>query len=165
MNKESIILKLKDSARKSWSGIIGEGRAEELERFVRGMIDNYSTVLGFSEDDILTKIEERRDYSAINYYQECNFPRLENVEIFETMQQLRDKFPSRKFTCPRCKSVSTDPNTCNSGKDIGNGKRCDWKSWGLFRTLGQGYRFVVKEDFLNNPVIYEIFRPIELELD
>lgn len=164
-NKEEIIEILKQKAREGWGGQTGEDRATELERFLRKTLINYSTILGYTEEEILVKIEGWRDYSAINYYQEANFPRLENIEIFETAEQLRQKFPSHKFVCPMCHGISTDPNTCNSGLFMDKKKKkvCDWKSWGLFRTAGAGYRFVIKEDFLTRPIVHEIFMPVELK--
>ena len=164
-NKEEIIEILKQKARESWGGQPGEDRATELESFLRKTLTNYSAVLGYTEEEILTKIEGRRDYSATNYYQEANFPCLENIEIFETTEQLRQKFPSHKFVCPMCHGISTDPNTCNTGLFMDKKKKkvCDWKSWGLFGTMGAGYKFVVKEDFLKHPIVHEIFMPIELK--
>ncbi len=164
VSKETLIARLRESANGGWGGIETHRDADRLERFVRKILANYSTVLGFSEGEILRKIEGRRDYWSMNFYQESNFPLLENVEVFETVQQFKDKFPSRKFICPACGGVSTHPTTCNSGKRMKGvrGGICDWKLYGLFGTLGKGYRFVVKEDFLKNPVVYEWFVPIEI---
>ena len=161
---DKIILRLREEAGASWGGAIGEERANELETFIRAMLKDYAAVLGFSEDEILTKLEEKRDYTAINYYQRSRFPPIKDVDVYETMKQLQDKFTSGKFVCPHCGAISTDPVTCNSGwimKEDGD-VPCDWKAWGLFGTLGKGYRFVVKEDFLANPMIYDIFMPMEL---
>jgi len=163
MSADKIIATLKERARESWSGKSGEKRADELETFIRAMLADYAAVLGFSEDEILEKLEERRDYAAVNYYQLANFPPLKGVDVYETVEQVRDKFPSGKFVCPNCGGISTDYTTCNSGLIMDNKLPCDWKAWGLFRTLGKGYRFVVKATFLNNPVVYEIFMPLELQ--
>jgi len=163
MSKESLIEALKQSARESWHGEYGEERAVEIETFLRKMLNNYSQVLGFSEEEIFQKLESRRDYSAINYYQECNFPLLEEVEIFDTIKQLNEKFPSHQFICPCCGGISTNPTTCNSGKEVKKGKVCDWCSYGLFKTMGKGYLFAVKQDFLTNPKVHEIFMPAELK--
>ena len=62
------------------------------------------------------------------------------------------------------KTTSKDPTTCNSGV-VTKGKTCDWKAWGLFRTMGHGVRLTVLDGFLDNPVVYKIFTPLELELD
>lgn len=162
MSADTIIAKLWIQAQKGLGGKPGAERADELERFIRAMLKDYAAVLGFSEDDILAKLEERRDYAAVNYYQLANFPSLKDVNVFDTVEQLRDKFPSGKFVCPNCKGISTDPRTCNSGVPMANGQPCDWKAWGLLRTFGKGYWFVVKDDFLEHPVVHEIFMPIEL---
>ncbi len=162
---------LKQKARESWSGETGEDRAIELEKFLIETLNNYSKVLGISKEELLKKFEEKRTYSAINYYQVANFPKLENIEVFETIKQLRKKFPSGKFICPNCKGISTDSNKCNSGIKLklinGNNKKeiCNWCSGGLFGNLSGGYNFIVKEDFLNNPIIHKIFKPIELEVE
>ena len=167
MTIDEIIEKLKEQARESWSGEGGETRANRLEKFIRAMLNEYSAVLGFSEIEILTELEKIRDYSAINYYQLANFPPLKDVHVHDTVEQLRTDFPSGKFVCPNCKGISTDCSTCNSGLIVdngiaNNGLPCDWKAWGLFRTMGRGYRFVVKEEFLNRPVVHEVFMPLEL---
>ncbi len=164
-SKEALIARLRESANGGWGGKETHRDADRLERFVRNMLANYSQVLGLSEGDILRKIEGRRDYWSINFYQECNFPSLEDVAIFDTIKALNERFPSKQFVCPRCGGISTNPSTCNSGKEMEKDKICDWKSYGLFRTMGEGYRFVVKEDFLNNPVVHEIFMPIELAVE
>lgn len=162
MSAETIISKLRIQAQQSWSGKTGEERADELEQFIRAMLTDYAAVLGLSEDEILAKLEERRDYAAINYYQLANFPSLKDVNVFDNVGQLRDKFPSGKFVCPNCGGISTDYSTCNSGLIMANKLPCDWKAWGLFRTFGKGYWFVVKDDFLEHPVVHEIFMPLEL---
>ena len=160
---EKLISSIREDARQSWSGNMGEKRADEVEKFVRELLKDYSTTLGFSEDEILTKLEERRDYTTVNYYQRANFPLLKDVNVYKTIEQLRSKFPSHKFVCPNCGGISTNPVTCNSGTLMDNGKPCDWKAWGLFRTLGKGHLFVVTDDFLANPTIHEIFMPLELQ--
>ncbi|OEU74056.1 MAG: hypothetical protein BA864_06915 [Desulfuromonadales bacterium C00003093] len=162
MSAETIIATLRIQAQQSWGGKSGEKRADELETFIWTMLADYAEVLGFSEDAILEKLEERRDYAAVNYYQPANFPPLKDVNVFDTVEQLRDKFPSGKFVCPNCGGISTDYSTCNSGRIMANKQPCDWKAWGLLRTFGKGYRFVVKDDFLEHPVVQEVFMPLEL---
>lgn len=162
MSAEEIILAVRAQAQERMEGVIGEQRADDLEAFIREMLTDYAAVLGFSENEILENLEERRDYSAVNYYQPANFPPLKDVHVFDNVGQLRDKFPSGKFVCPNCGGISTDPATCNSGVFMANDLPCDWKAWGLLRTFGKGYWFVVKDDFLAHPVVHEIFMPLEL---
>ena len=160
---EEIIEKLKNEARASWDGSVGEDRATALEKFVRGMLYDYSEALGLSQEEILKSIEGSRTWSAINFYQEARFPKLSNVKLFDSRDALLAATPSRKFRCPRCEGVSTSPYDCNSGKDMELGKVCDWKSYGLFGTLGKGVFVAIKGDFLKYPRIEEIFTPIDFE--
>lgn len=161
---EGIIGKLKKEARDSWGGDIGDQRADKLEKFLRALLPGYAEKLGLTESEILEAIEKKRDYSAINYYQEANFPSLDGVNVFNDQAELKAAIPGMQFRCPCCKAISTDPYTCNSGAPMGkSNKICDWKSWGLMRTMGEGYRFTIIDSFLENPRIDEIFMPLEFE--
>lgn len=143
-------------------GTAGERMERKKMAFIRGMLVEYSKALGLPEADILVAIEGKRDYSAANYYQESNFPSLDGVRIFETRAELQAAIPSRKFRCPSCGDISTDSYKCNaSAKE--KGKKCDCKAYGLFRTAGKGFRFTIKEGFLDHPQVYEIFMPVDFE--
>jgi len=162
MSVDEIIAGLRTQAQESWTGVVGEERADELEQFIRSVLVDYSAVLGLSQEHILSCIEEKRDYIAVNYYQRANFPLIGDIDVYNSAIALQVRFPSGKFVCPNCGKLSTHPTTCNSGHIMENGKPCDWKAWGLFHTLGKGYRFVIKDDFLSDPVVHEIFMPLEL---
>jgi len=162
MSLEETILAVRTEVQEHMEGVTGAKRADELEMFIREMLVEYAAVLGFSEGEILENLEARRDYSAVNYYQLANFPPLKGVHIFDDMGQLQGEFPSGKFVCPNCGGISTHPTTCNSGVRGANDLPCDWKAWGLLRTFGTGYWFIVKDDFLAHPVVHEIFMPLEL---
>ena len=158
--------KIKQQARDSWSGPEGEKRASDVEKFIKKTIKQYSEKLSLPEADILEAIEKNRSYSVMNFYQESNFPKLDgDVVIYNTLDDLKNAVSEHKFRCPCCSGISTDPYTCNSGKiiDASKNKKCDWKSFGLFKTLGKGYRFTIKEGFLEKPCVDEIFMPIQLE--
>lgn len=162
---EKIIADLKDQARATWEGEPGERRAVELETFLRHMLATYAAKLGFSQLDLLTAFEKKRDYSAINYYQQANFPDLEKVLILNTFDEFKRRFPSGRFICPLCGGVSTDAYECNSGVQVGHGtenRTCDWKAYGLFGTAGKGLRVVILDTFLDNPRVHEIFMPEEM---
>ncbi|MDW5418141.1 hypothetical protein R6242_16365 [Iodobacter sp. CM08] len=157
------IEKLKEQARESSSGQHGEQRADELERFVRKMLAEYTSVMGGDQGELLSALEAKRTYSAISYYQEANLPSLAGVRIFDNLQDLFKQYPSKQYRCPACKGVSSNPYDCNSGIQSKSNKPCDWKAYGLFRTLGEGLRFTFREGFQENPRIEEIFMPIEAE--
>ena len=69
----------------------------------------------------------------MNYYQDCNMPKIEgdNVFVFETVDDFLKSIPSKKFICPCCKGITTNPYECNSEIKKDN-KTCDWKVYGLF---------------------------------
>lgn len=163
---EAIIETLKQQARASWPGATGEERAVRLEVFLRKMLAGYSAVLGVDQRELLEQLERRRNYSAVNYYQEANFPALDGVHVFEDLQEFRERFPSGKYRCPACGGISNSPYECDTGMKIGSGQKaevCDWKSYGLFRTLGKGMRIAFRKDFLQHPLVEEIFLPLEAE--
>lgn len=162
-NNNATLEKIKQEARNSWKGKTGEDRAIELEKCIRRFTSEYAEVFNLTTDQVLEAVENKRSYSAINYYQNSHFPELKDVYIFNTQAEFLDSIPSRKFRCPRCKAVSSNPYTCNSGAEMEKGKICDWKSYGLFGCLGEGFTFTIKESFLEKPFIETCFMPVEFE--
>jgi hypothetical protein len=158
---EDLIKKPIEAARATWEGAIGDQRAEEVEKFIRTKTAHYAEHLGFTPYHILESMEATRHITAPNHYQEANYPSLAGVFIFDSLKEYRECFPSHRFTCPSCGSISTGSSTCDSGVIVG-GKPCDWKAYGLFGTLGKGFRFVLKDKFLKEALVYEIFKPVEL---
>lgn len=154
------IEELKAAARKTWHGDEGEKRAAELEKFLISMLAEYSEVLGLPQAEILDAIEKVRDYSVVNFYQRSNFPILKEVSLYRNLADFRQHYPSGRYTCPACSGVSTNPYECDSGIEA-NGKKCDWKAYGLFGTMGKGLRVAFTEDFLRRPRVDEIFMPVE----
>ena len=154
---------LLQAARDSWPGTYGERRAADMRALLERVLPEYSRVLGISQDDVLGALERRRDYCAVNYYQDSRLPTLTKVTLFETLDDFKAAAGKSEYRCPSCEGISTDPYACNSGLDMEAGKTCDWKSYGLFGTLGKGLRVVVKDEFLNHPGVHEIFMPVALE--
>jgi len=134
-------------------------------RFAIGISLNYANKLGYTQQEVLNALESKRSYWALNYYQSSRFPKItNNTHIYPSYTDFACKFPSHRFRCPCCNGLSTDPSTCDTKLPAKTKSGiCDWKAYGLFGTLGKGYRFVVKDTFLENPVIYDIFKPLELE--
>ena len=158
---EQTIEKLKEQANNSWSGETGEQRAVELEKYLRSKLAEYSNALKISQEKILQSWEEDRDYAAINYYQEANQPSInaEKVKVFETVEDMLQAIGEKKFRCPSCNGVSSNPYKCDSQKEMLKGKTCDWKVYGLFGDLGKG-TFIYIKDKLKGETI---FTPISWE--
>jgi len=120
----------------------------------------YEEKLGVKWEDVLNSWEEGRNYWYMNYYQNSNQPKIkgDKVKIFETVDDMLKSIGEKKFRCPACGGITTDPYECNSGikKD---GKVCDWKVYGLFGDLGKGI-FVYCKDKLKGETM---FMPIEWE--
>lgn len=128
-------------------------RFAEDFKWIKNMVKEYSEKLGFSELELIKAFEKRRNYWSANYYQECNFPSLKDVTVFDTKEHFFKCFPSKKYRCTSCNEITADPNMCDE---------CGWKTYGLFRCTNS-FRFILKEDFLDNPIVYDIYPPIELD--
>ena len=129
---------------------------------------HYGEKLGLPWEDILDAWERDRTYWYMNYYQDANQPLIQgdNVRVFDTVEQLKESIREPKFRCPMCGGVSTDPHCCNTGLNMVKDRRrkpkvCDWKSYGLFGTLGKGVTIYVKEKLRSE----HIFMPVAWEKD
>lgn len=158
---EQIIEKLKGLARDSWTGRVGEERAEQLEKYLREKLADYSLALNIPQEEILQAWEDRRNYSAINYYQECNQPSIKagKVKVFDTVDDMLKAIEDRKFRCPACEGISKSPYKCDSGKEMSKGKVCDWNVGGLFGDLGKGTHVFCKDKMRGET----IFTPVSWE--
>lgn len=158
---EQTIDKLKGLARDSWTGRTGEERAERLEKYLREKLADYSLSLSIPQEEILQAWEDQRNYSAINYYQECNQPSIKagKVKVFNTVDDMLKAIEDKQFRCPACEGISKNPYKCDSGKEISNGKVCDWNVGGLFGDLGKGAHVFCKDKMRGET----IFMPVSWE--
>ncbi|MCP4427419.1 MAG: hypothetical protein GY803_23265 [Chloroflexi bacterium] len=141
----------------SWPGKIGEERAEKFDVFLDEMLPEYAAALGVGVEECLAAIEAKRNYSAINYYQRANFPSLDNVTLFDSMEQLHAAIDVKQgFRCPSCGGVSVDAYGCTLDG-------CDWKSWGLLGTMGHGLFVATKDTLIGRGRVDEIFMSICME--
>lgn len=113
---------------------------------------HYAEKTGLPWESILDAWEERRNYWYMNYYQAANQPEIkgDKVRVFETVQDFREAVKDRRFRCPRCGGISTNPYECNAGE-------CNWKVYGFLRG---GSIHVFCKDVMG---IDEIFMPIAWE--
>ena len=136
------------------SGSLCENKCEYCEKF-KWTIDrakHYAEKTGIPYLEILKSWEEKRDYWYLNFYQDCNQPKIKdgNVRLFDTMDDYRNSLGGKGFRCPKCGTETQSPYECI----------CDWKSYGLLGTLGKGITVFVKE----NMAMAEIFMPIAWEV-
>ncbi|MGG6309811.1 hypothetical protein [Paenibacillus macerans] len=157
---EQTIEMLKGLARDSWSGKTGEERAESLEKYLRTKLQEYSDALNIPQEEILEAWERDRTYSAINYYQDSNQPSIKagKVKVFETVGHMLQAIGEKKFRCPSCEGISTNPYICDSGETVDK-KTCDWKVYGLFGDLGKGIHVFCKDKMRGET----IFMPLSWE--
>lgn len=150
--------------------------AEYLEKLTYAVerAKHYAEKTGLDPADILDAWEKDRDYWYMNYYQDCNQPKIDGdyVKVFETVEDLKSSIGKPEFRCPACEGISTDAYTCNSGKKMmvtkGKGKKaklvesdkvCDWKVYGLFGDLGKGVYVFVKKEMRGQ----KVFKPVAWE--
>ena len=119
---------------------------------------HYGEKLGLNWDDVLNSWEEDRKYWYMNYYQECNQPMLkgDNVRIFETVEEMIESIGNKRFRCPACGGISTNPYKCNSGLEISKGKVCDWNVNGLLGDLGEGVNVYCKDKLKGETIFIPI---------
>lgn len=139
-------------------------RFEKQLAWIRDRVKHYHEKLGFSEVDILEAFEKKRTNWSANYYQDSNFPLLDDkVKIFENTDELLEAIKSNQFICPACNQIQSNPYNCKSGYKDKNDKECNWTSYGFLGTLGKGFRFTVKESFLEQPKVDDCFMPVEFK--
>lgn len=87
---------------------------------------HYGEKLNLPWNEILASWEEDRTYWFMNYYQECEQPRIDSkdVFVFESVKEMQEKCGS-EFICPSCGSITADPYECTN---------CHWKSYGLLKS-------------------------------
>ena len=115
---------------------------------------HYEEKTGIPYTEIIDAWEDARSYWYMNYYQDFNQPLLtdDNVHIFDTIEDFKKVASDKGFRCPKCNGISANPYECSC-------ENCDWKSYGLFGTMGKGAFIFVKEKMLGQ----EIFMPVAFE--
>lgn len=127
---------------------------------------HYEEKTSINWNTILDKWEDGRTYWYQNYYQDSQQPELnlDGVYVYETKRDFSITLLDEGFRCPYCKGISTNPNQCNSGKLVKlmnkKGKKpCNWVSWGLMGTLGNGITIFIKETL----ELFHLFYPVAWE--
>lgn len=124
-------------------------------QWVVSRAEHYAEKIGVPSIDIINAWEKNRDYWYMNYYQDCNQPEIKGdiVRVFDTIDALKAAIGAPQFRCPKCEGISSNPYECNASNE------CDWKSYGLFGTLGKGVYVFVKSELRGQ----DMFTPIAWE--
>lgn len=124
-------------------------------KWVVDRASNYADSIGVTVPEILDAWEQKRTYWYMNYYQECNQPLIQNgLTVYESQADFQKKIKTWEFRCPSCGGISTDPNKCTC-------EGCDWKSYGLLGTMGEGITIIFKDTL----EMHHIFKPIAKEAE
>lgn len=115
---------------KSWNT---NNRFEKELIWIEKMVNDYAEFFKMTPDEVITIMEEKRDYSWPNYYQTANFPDLKIdskyfVGVFKTAKDFMEKYDT--FICPNCGDETPSPQECIHRHN--NDGKCNWCSYGLF---------------------------------
>ena len=134
-------------------------RFQDTLIFIRRLTKNYSTFLKLDEYEILKAMEKNRNHWSANYYQEAKFTFIgDGVNIYETLEDFRKLVDRNKgFRCGSCGEVSHGVGAEYECSE------CGYKTYG-FLSVGKTYELIVKDMFLEQPVVHKIFVPVSLEV-
>ena len=71
------------------------------------------------------------------------------TDRFKTIREFNNKYPSKFYICALCGKLIQDKYLC---------PYCGFRADGLFKTMGNGYQFIIEEE---SNQLQEIFKPIE----
>lgn len=139
-------IKLREKANSNIQHGWGEAGVNKKFDWVIERAKHYADKLDLPINDILISWVNDCNYSFVNYFQDCNQPeiKVDKVRVFDTIEQMLESIGEKRFRCPACNGISTDPYSCNSGELISN-KKCDWKVYGFLGDLGKGIYVYVKD--------------------
>jgi hypothetical protein len=155
--KESLIAAVLDSCKSEGGDGVNfchesrKCRCCQKYKWIMDRAAHYAEKLGSDVESVLKVWEGRRDYWFMNYYQDADQPLIEGEDIrVMNAESMKAVDLEKGFRCPCCNGISKDAYECDSGivvKNIKDGKDgvCNWKSYGLFRTLGKGITIVMSD--------------------
>lgn len=124
---------------KSWNTENSDGshRFDKKIAWIETMIKEYAERFNMPVDKVVELMENKRDYSWPNYYQEANFPPIDDknlIGVFETFEAFNEYATKhyKGFRCSKCGNVGIHAQLCEH-RIMEDGK-CDWTSYGLFES-------------------------------
>lgn len=128
--------------------------SEHILVFILTRSAHYAEKLGIEQERIVELWEEKRNFYIPNYYQDSNFPTLDdsNTVIVSDMDEFKKKFPKLEYKCPQNHLI----------KNATYCMYCDMYAMdGLFN-FGQ-VKVISIADFERVSRPERIFRPVEME--
>lgn len=145
---------LLEAVEKDASGDSDKERYYSKYRWVLDRADMHAKFIGCTSDDVLDAWERDRTYWYMNYYQECNQPKISAegqykvVKAEDWLKALEDRFGKDpkgwKFICPACSNVQCGQDFIDAGKldfngvvyrncisRYNNASKCKWTLGGL----------------------------------
>ena len=123
-------------------------------KWINDRAKHYAESLNTTEEKVIQGWENERTYWYMNFYQDSKQPLIDNVKVFETLEELEKSVSGKGFRCPKCSGISKDAYECSLGG-------CDWKSYGLFGTMNKGVNVLIKSTLKKD----HIFMPVAWEND
>lgn len=137
----------------------GSHRFDKEIAWIEQMVKEYADFFKMSADEVITIMEKERNYSWPNYYQEANFPNVEEfknlIGIYKTFDEFNEyaKEHWRGFRCSHCGNIGRHPQECEHR--IAQDGKCNWCSCGLFVSE---HKIIILESGFKTIAIFE---PVE----
>lgn len=126
-------------------------RIPTVVTFVTNRGQHYADKLGAKFEDVIAAWEKNRNYAAVNYYQNANFPEIDgDTLLVNDEDEFKTICDGKGFVCGACSKHISSPYEC---------KKCGWKTYGLLGA-GKGALYVVLKPAMRGEWI---FRPVALE--
>lgn len=125
-------------------------RIPAVVTFVTNRGQHYADKLNVKFEDVIAAWEENRNYAAVNYYQNANFPEIDgDTLLVDDVDELKTICKGEGFICGACSKHISSPYEC---------KKCGWKTYGLLGP-GKDALYVVLKPAMRGEWI---FRPVAL---
>lgn len=104
--------------------------ADAKMEWIRNRAEQYAEKFNKTTDEIIAIWESKRNYSFMNYYQECNIPDLSEKQTIlqsDWLKQAEDRFGSiknAKFVCPSCGHIQGVGEFLRAGLDVNESYQC-----------------------------------------
>ena len=153
-------------ARGDFSVAMANEREVRLRGFLESTLKNYAQHLGFTEEEILLAMEEKRfnGYPPTQYYTRGHFLMINDwVRIYDTQADLEAVVAGLGYRCGKCRLVTANPNYCDADRENKGRPGCAWRVDLSVSMKWRHLRYVIRDTFLDTLRIQFSFVPLALE--